>query len=39
MLGFMPILKDKYSEFVVWIHLAYDKDQQWAAQKFYFPIS
>jgi len=39
MLGFMSNLKDKCSHFVVWIHLAYDRDQQWAAQTFHFPIS
>jgi len=39
LLGFILILKDKCSESVIWIHLAYDKDQQWAAQNFHFPIS
>jgi hypothetical protein len=35
----MSILKDKCSQCVVWIHLAYDRDQQWAAQNFHFQIS
>jgi len=35
----MSILKDKCSHCVVWIQLAYDRDQQWAAQNLHFPIS
>jgi len=39
MLGFISVLKDKCSKCVVWIYLAYDRDQQWAAQSLHFLIS